>query len=197
VEKKLDVEVTTRCQAKDTKGRAAHLMFQDEARFGRMIRIRRCWAPAPMRPVVQNGYQREYTYLYGAVDVATGEFEQMICDKMNSSRMSEFLARVSAAYKDRFIVMVEDGVSSHRGKDVVAPENIRLLPLPPHSPEINPCENIWGRLRERHFPNRVYNSMKEVVKRLEIGVPAFAESREILRKIAGRKWAIMAILNGN
>jgi transposase len=66
----------------------------------------------------------------------------MICDKMNSSRMSEFLTRVSAAHKERFIVMVVDGASSHRGKEVVVPENIRLLPLPPYSPELNPCENI-------------------------------------------------------
>jgi hypothetical protein len=31
-------------------------MFQDEARFGRMVRIKRCWAPVPLRPVVDNGY---------------------------------------------------------------------------------------------------------------------------------------------
>jgi hypothetical protein len=35
--------------------------------------------------------------------------------------------------------------------------------------------------------------MKEVVKRLETGVPAFAEDREMFRKIVGREWAIMAI----
>jgi hypothetical protein len=37
--------------------------------------------------------------------------------------------------------------------------------------------------------------MKEIAKRLETGVPVFAESREMLRKIAGREWAIMAISN--
>jgi hypothetical protein len=42
------------------KGRHVRLMFQDEARFGRMVRIRRCWAPAPTRPVVDNGYEREF-----------------------------------------------------------------------------------------------------------------------------------------
>jgi DDE superfamily endonuclease len=35
-------------------------MFQDEARFGRMVRIRRCWAQKPMRPTVCNGYEREF-----------------------------------------------------------------------------------------------------------------------------------------
>ena len=43
------------------------LMFQDEARFGRMVRPRRCWAPTPWRPVVSNGYEREFVYVYGAV----------------------------------------------------------------------------------------------------------------------------------
>ena len=37
------------------KGRTVRLMFQDEARFGRMVRIRRCWAPIPERPMVDNG----------------------------------------------------------------------------------------------------------------------------------------------
>jgi hypothetical protein len=37
--------------------------------------------------------------------------------------------------------------------------------------------------------------MKEVVKRLETEIPAFVEEREMLRKIAGREWAIMAISN--
>jgi hypothetical protein len=31
------------------------LMFQAEARFGRRVRIRRGWAPAPQRPGVDKG----------------------------------------------------------------------------------------------------------------------------------------------
>ena len=33
----------------DLQGRSVRLMFQDEARFGRMARPRRCWAPLPWR----------------------------------------------------------------------------------------------------------------------------------------------------
>ncbi|MDR0250283.1 MAG: hypothetical protein LBI35_03085 [Burkholderiales bacterium] len=29
------------------------LMFHDEARFGRISDVRRCWAPRPMRPSCQ------------------------------------------------------------------------------------------------------------------------------------------------
>jgi hypothetical protein len=36
-------------------GRHVRLMFQAEARFGRRVRIRRGWAPAPQRPGVDKG----------------------------------------------------------------------------------------------------------------------------------------------
>ena len=46
--------------------RPIRLRFQAEARFGRMARRRRCWAPAPLRPTVRKGYEREFPDVYGA-----------------------------------------------------------------------------------------------------------------------------------
>jgi hypothetical protein len=37
--------------------------FQDEAQFDRMVRIRRCRSPAPLRPVVDNSYKRQFVYV--------------------------------------------------------------------------------------------------------------------------------------
>jgi hypothetical protein len=62
-------------------------MFQDEARFGRMSRARRCWAPAKCRPVMSNGYEREFTYVYGAVSPLEGDFDYRACEKMNTEEM--------------------------------------------------------------------------------------------------------------
>jgi hypothetical protein len=113
-------------------------MFQDEARFGRMVRIRRCWAPAPYRPIVDNGYEREFQYVYGAVSPREGDLDWMICSAMNTEQMGKYLAQVSTAHAQDFIVMVVDGASSHVAKDLVIPENIRLHRLPPDSPQLNP-----------------------------------------------------------
>ncbi len=55
------------------------LMFQDEARFGRISAIRRCWAPFPIRPLCRGMLTHEYTYAYSAVDVVTGEFDSLFC----------------------------------------------------------------------------------------------------------------------
>ena len=93
----------------EVRGRRVRLMFQDEARFGRMVRIRRCWAPSPRRPVVCNGYERQFVYVYGAVSPMEGGFDWMICREMNTVRMTEFLAQVSAAHAKDFKLMVVDG----------------------------------------------------------------------------------------
>jgi hypothetical protein len=71
-EKKRPENLATLAKPEDVKGRRMRLMFQDEARFGRRVRIRKCWACAPDRPVVSNGYEREFVYVYGAVSPLEG-----------------------------------------------------------------------------------------------------------------------------
>ena len=36
------------------------------------------------------------------------------------------------------------------------PSNLTLVPLPPHSPELNPVEMLWLYLRERFLSLRVF-----------------------------------------
>src|ERR1035437_7602721 len=90
---------------------------------------------------------------------------------MNTVRMGEFLTQVSQAHPTDLIVMVLDGASSHKAKDLVIPENIRLLALPPYAPELNPQEHVWDELREKEFPNRVFNHLDAVIQQLEVGLP--------------------------
>ena len=172
-------------------------MFQDEARFGRMVRIRRCWAPAPLRPVVAHGYEREFVYVYGAVSPREGELDWMICPKMNTVRMGEFLAQIHRAHPNEFIIMVVDGASSHASKELVVPENIRLLRLPPYAPELNPQEHLWDELREKEFPNRVFSELASVTNQLEQGLPRLASDTQRVRSLTAWPWIIRRNLNAN
>jgi hypothetical protein len=181
----------------DVRGRRVRLMFQDEARFGRMVRIRRCWAQRPMRPTVCNGYEREFLYVYGAVSPMQGQLDWMIAGEMNTVRMTEFLAQVSAAHRRDFIVMVVDGASSHVAKDLGVPKNMRLLRLPPYAPELNPQEHVWDELREKEFPNRVYTDMASVRAQLEAGLPRLAGNRQALRSLTAWPWIISLSLNAH
>lgn len=39
---------------------------------------------------------------------------------------------------------------------------MRLLFLPPYSPELNPVAHLWDELREKHFHNRVFDPLDAV-----------------------------------
>jgi hypothetical protein len=182
-------------KSEDLCGRQVRLMFQDEARFGRMVRIRHCWAPSPTRPVVCNGYEREFVYVYGAVSPMQGQLDWMITRQMNTVNMTAFLAQVSAKHRRELIIMVVDGASSHVSKELVLPENIRLLLLPPYSPELNPQEHVWDELREKEFPNRVFSNLASVIDQLENGLPRLASNRKVLRSLTDWPWIVSLNLN--
>ena len=190
MEKKLPKTLAALLRKDVVKGRRVRLMFQDEARFGRMAKPRRCWAPKPCRPVMRNGYEREFVYVYGTVSPRDGDFVWKICSKMNTERMNEFLEQVSQLYAGDFIVTILDGASSHRGKELVVPENIRVLPLPAYSPELNPQEHLWDEIREKEFPNRVFDSMAGVKKQLRSGLARLARDRIRLRSITAWPWIV-------
>jgi putative transposase len=197
MEKKLPEALAALLKAEVVAGRAVRLLFQDEARFGRMVRPRRCWAPTPWRPVVSNGYEREFVYVYGAVSPLEGDLDWRLCREMNTLRMGEFLLQVSQAHPTEFMGMVVDGASSHKAKDLVIPENIRLLALPPYAPELNPQEHIWDEVREKEFPNRVFNHLAAVVQQLEQGLPRLAADRGRRHSLTAWPWIISLNLNAN
>ncbi|MGH9396010.1 MAG: hypothetical protein ACRD18_04080, partial [Terriglobia bacterium] len=57
---------------------SVRLLFQDEARFGRLSDERRCWAPWPERPCVGKQIIREYTYGLVAVSPHDGKFSSLV-----------------------------------------------------------------------------------------------------------------------
>jgi hypothetical protein len=197
MEKKLPETLAPWLTPEVVQARSVRLMFQDEARFGRMVRPKRCWAPAPLRPVVGNGYEREFVYVYGAVSPQEQELDWRLSREMNTARMGEFLTQVSQAHPAELIIMVLDGASSHKAKDLVIPPNIRLLALPPYAPQLNPQEHVWDELREKEFPNRVYNHLDGVIRQLEQGLPRLAADAERLRSLTAWPWIVSLNLNAH
>lgn len=197
MEKKLPETLAALLTPENVKGRRVRLMFQDEARFGRMVRVRRCWSPAPLRPSISNGYEREFVYVYAAVSPIEGEMDWMVSSKMNTEQMSVFLSQVSAAHPEDFIIMVLDGASSHKAKALQRPENIRLVALPPYAPELNPQEHVWDELREKEFPNRVFSDLCGVIRQLHNGLPRLSADREALRSLTAWPWIVSLNLKAN
>jgi len=121
-------------------------MAQDEGRFGRISRPKRCWAPPGIRPQVPAQVVRESMYVFAAAAPSLGRLVALVLPTANTAMMNHFLSHVSQTFADFFIVMQVDQAGWHRSKELVVPANIRLIEQPPYSPEVNPVKSgAWSR----------------------------------------------------
>ncbi len=170
------------------KGRPLRVMFQDEARFGRVSRPRACWAPRPVRPEVSGQMVREFVYVFGAVSPDDGRHDSLVLPYADTGAMSTFLKEIGGRYPSEHILMFMDQAGWHRSKHLRVPGNIELAYLPPHSPELNPQEQVWDELREKHFGNGFFKSIKAVVDRLVEGLRSIESSPLAVASLTRRDW---------
>ena len=63
----------------------------------------------------------------------------------------------------RHAVLLLDQAGWHLSGDVIVPDNITLLPLPPKCPELNVMENVWQFMRNNWLSNRVFRNHDDIV----------------------------------
>jgi transposase len=170
-------------------------MFQDEARFGRISDTRRCWCPKPIRPLCYAMVTQEYTYAYAAVSIADGQLDSLILPHVNAENMQIFLEEVASRHPKDRIVMALDGAGWHQSKALALPSNLRLLQLPPYSPELNPVEHLWDELREKSFHNRVFRSLDTLEDHLEIALREMELDTQRVHSITAWSWILNALTN--
>jgi transposase len=161
------------------------IMAQDEGCFGRISRAKRCWAPPRVRPHAPAQIIREYIYAYTAVAPTLGQMVSLILPEASTAMMNLFWEEVRQSFSNSFIIMQVDQAGWHCAKDLVIPENIRLIPQPAYSPELNPVEHIWDELREKYFYNRVFSSLELIIDTLCQGLNALAANAERLHSLTG------------
>ncbi len=158
-------------------------MAQDEGRFGRISRPRRCWAPPGVRPLSPAQVVREALYVFAAVAPSLGEICSLVLPSANTEMMNVFLKHVSQTFAAYFIVMQVDQAGWHHSKALIIPENIRLIKQPPYSPEVNPVEHVWDDIREKYFHNRVFSSLDLLTDTLCRALNTLADDHQRLRSM--------------
>ena len=164
------------------------LMFQDEAGFGRINKPKYCWCFPGLRPSVPCHHIREYRYAYGAVEPLSGESFFLVMPYCDTICMNLFLSELSKAYPNDRIILPCDGAAWHTTNALEVPANIRLIFLPPATPEMNPIEQIWKEIRKCGFRNEVFNSLEDVVERLCNTIKAL--TNDTIKNITGRDWIL-------
>jgi transposase len=165
-------------------------MFMDEARFGRINDVRRCWAPPGIRPIVPFQIVRKYTYAYAAICPFDGDLDALILPEVNTQSMSLFLTELSQNHEHEHIVLILDRAGWHTAKDLNIPENITLHWLPPYSPELNPVEHLWDEIREKWFLNRYFSSLDAVEDQLMEALKTLMKDCVRVKSISLFNWMV-------
>ncbi len=82
------------------------------------------------------------------VDPGTGETFWYLSNGISKPFFEALLAlfaRESGAGGERIVILVLDNAGWHSPEGLTVPEGIRLLFLPPYSPELQPAEHLWRR----------------------------------------------------
>lgn len=159
----------------------------DEARFGLKVWHRRRWCPKGHRPpwMVEDRY--EWTWLYAAVEPATGESFCLYMSHLDGLCFEAFLQKLREAYPEDKIVLVMDGAGGHRNKSVQWPEGIEGWKLPAYSPELNPVERWFKELREP-LANRIFETVEAIEEALTEALRPYWEDLGRLAQLTGYHW---------
>ena len=136
----------------------------DEHRLGLKPFSRRCWAPRGQRPVALGHHRFEWLYVTAFVSPTSGETFWYISNGVSKPFFEKRLAlfaREAGAGKDRIVILVIDGAGWHTEPGLAVPDGLRLVYLPPYSPQLQPAECLWPVLDEP-LANKYFETIEEL-----------------------------------
>ncbi len=107
------------------------------------------WAPIGQRPTGPSRARYEWSYIFATVHPESGTTHALILPLANTRAMQLYLDDFAASLPvDVVALLALDGATWHRSPKLDVPSNLRLILLPPYTPELNPAEHLWPLLRE-------------------------------------------------
>ena len=121
----------------------------------------RSWYKKGQRTQVKIKLGFKNFYLYCAAMPKNGENFTLLMPAVNTDCMNVFLEELSEEIKEDFILIM-DGASWHKSKNLIIPKNIQIVLLPPYCPELNPVERLWKYIKNHTIKNRVFKTLENL-----------------------------------
>jgi transposase len=80
---------------------------------------------------------------------------------VNKETFVSYLESLSQHRPEEFKIIVADNAAFHSTKDIKLPPNLYLLYIPPYTPELKPCEQIWKEIK-KYFKRQVFSNMNKL-----------------------------------
>lgn len=143
--------------------RPVRLWVLDEHRYGLLPVIRRVWARRGVRVQAPYATRYKWGYLHEALEVdGTHATQLLFTPAIDRDIHALFLKQIADADPQSLHVVIADQAGFHLPvDDPRIPANVRLLPLPPYCPELNPVERFGGLLKTA-VGNRLYPNVRKL-----------------------------------
>jgi transposase len=147
--------------------RPVRLWVLDEHRYGLLPVIRRVWGRRGVRVHAPYATKYQWGYLHEALEVdGENRVELLFTPAIDRDIHALFLRQIADSDPQALHVVIQDQAGFHLPiDDARLPTNLRLLPLPPYCPELNPVERFGGLLKAT-VANRLYPTLRRLENHL-------------------------------
>ena len=146
-------------------------------------------APEIRDPILRHAPTRKSVACFGAVSLSTGQFVRMMCSVFNAETFLGFLKRLLRHQtRGRRMFVVLDNARYHHAL-LLAPflrryaRRLRLLFLPPYSPQLAPIERVWKLARRLATHNRYFATLPDVLLAVETCFDRWRRPNQVLRRL--------------
>lgn len=150
------------------------------------------WVPPEIKdPVLLHAPTRKSVACFGAVSLSTGKFIRAMCERFDALTFETFLKKLLRhRSRGRRMVIVLDNAKYHHAvhlKPLLRKYRavLRLLFLPPYSPQLAPIERVWKLARRMATHNRFFASLGEVLAAIDQCFDRWRHSNSVLRRLCG------------
>lgn len=170
-------------------GRSVRVWATDEHRYGLISHQRRCWGLRRVRPHAPYRTRYDWGYLATALEIdGKDEAFCLFLPCVSKEASACFLQKLADTDKDSIHVVIQDQAGFHlKAQDEGLPQNVRLLPLPPYSPELNPVERVGDLIRDA-TGNRVFTTLEDMEKAIEAEIAPLWTTPQRVRSLVGDGW---------
>lgn len=128
----------------------------------------------------------EWTWLYAAVETATGESFCLYLSPLDGVCYELFLDHLAQHYPDD-IVLIRDNAPAHIQQAISVPKNILPLALPPYRPELNPAERWFLEFR-RSLANQLFDTLDGLEEALSTMLETYWQDPAALKQLTNFPW---------
>lgn len=188
---KLELPARLDAATAEAAGRPVRLWVLDEHRYGLLPVIRRCWALKGVRVHVPYATRYKWGYLHEALEVdGDNRMELLFTPAIDLDIHALFLTQIGQREPKALHVVIQDQAGFHlRAGDARLPANVRLVPLPPYSPELNPVEKP-GDLVKDAICNRLFKELRVLEDAILAELEPLRHGGERVAQLIGKGWLL-------